>query len=671
MLKANKCHRFCRLISNTSLYALSLTLGNAAYAADDLFALSLEQLLQVQVDIASSREETIFNSVSTVSVVNREQIDRYGYRSIREAISTVAGVDVLRTYLKQSIPTSRGVLQDHYANKLLVMINKVPTSHGATGETILERINIHDVERIEVLKGPASVIYGTNAYSGAINIVLKNTEKEQGQAYAGIGSSGQSTLGLSKTWVSESGDAGLFISANTENSHDSSVNFIDEDGVAIDVDDYNDSENINIQGRYKSHELSINVYRGEEGYFGVIPKASFGVGNQHKVEGYLLAYQFSHQINDRSSLEFLANYDWNGRVFSRDADNDEQGEIEATYFNSSAIFNSQLFDNYSLELGVNYDFREIDVFQFVLSDGSRIDYDGNLTGKDVSETSFFAQLGYESDKIKGLLGARVVDHELFGENISVRGTMVYSVSDSSTLKFIAGQSYRSPSLFELFIVGRNNVIIGNPELKPEESNSFEVSYLKSLGDLFLQGNVYYADYKNKIQRGIENATLPDGSGITLTDATVYTNGRDFSAYGLELEARYRYKQFDSFLNFNLIDGNSEDKEPDSDHYNFKYVPDYTLSAGLSKTINNFLVSSSINYRTGAQGPESSVDASTTVDVFLGYDQKSKLADIEHRLRINNLTDTTVEVAEYARRRGVNSVPMNFGRSLAYEFRLSF
>ena len=145
---------------------------------------SLQELLEMGIDIASFKEQTIFNTPSTVSVIDKETIKRFNFNTISEALNTVAGFSVMRTYLKRNLPTSRGILQDHYANKVLVMINNIPTWHAGTGEGSIDRVDIADVERIEVLKGPASVLYGTNAYSGAINIVLK--KPEPGKLHANV-----------------------------------------------------------------------------------------------------------------------------------------------------------------------------------------------------------------------------------------------------------------------------------------------------------------------------------------------------------------------------------------------------------------------------------------------------------------------------------------------------
>lgn len=270
----------------------------SAESIDDLFAMSLEELLQVPITVSSTKKENIFESVSTVSILTEQHIQQYGFRSVGEAIQTLAGIDVLRTYFKKNIATSRGILQDHYANKVLLMINKMPTVNGATGEAILDKINIRDVERIEVLKGPASVLYGTNAYSGAINIVLKGANSKKTQASLGLGSSSQYIVGASTTIPSADDNSGLFLSAYSSKSERNRLDFTDETGVLGDITDFDDIDTLTVQGRYKSHDFLINGYQGAEGYLGVAPRFSFGAGNQHELDGYMVGYRYSYVVND-------------------------------------------------------------------------------------------------------------------------------------------------------------------------------------------------------------------------------------------------------------------------------------------------------------------------------------------------------------------------------------
>lgn len=335
------------------------------------------------------------------------------------------------------------------------------------------------------------------------------------------------------------------------------------------------------------------------------------------------------------------------------------------------VYSQALNDKFDISIGADLDYREIDVFQFELNDGSVIDYDGNLAGQTVRESSIYSQLGYQNERWKALFGIRRADNELFGINVSSRGTLMYSFSENRSLKFIAGQSYRSPSLFELYIVGRNNVIIGNPNLQPEQSTSYELAYVKAVGNFFVQGSIYYADYENKIFRGRGDALVPNGSGLFIENAIVYSNGVSFVATGLEVETRYSMEGIDVFANINVIDGDDGDMRPGSDNYNFKYVPDYTLTAGASTELHGGTVSLVLRHRASTEGPEASIGSSTEVDVSLSYPQSWNSLSLLHRLRMTNLTDEVNYVPEYARRRGLNEVPNSLGRAFNYELQIVF
>ncbi|MCJ8344997.1 hypothetical protein MJH12_05615, partial [bacterium] len=87
---------------------------------------SLKQLFT----IASHLPEDRFSSTSTVYIISKNDIENYNYLTISEALSHVPGFEISRSYLKHDIATSRGVLQNQYANKILFMIENIPTWHA-------------------------------------------------------------------------------------------------------------------------------------------------------------------------------------------------------------------------------------------------------------------------------------------------------------------------------------------------------------------------------------------------------------------------------------------------------------------------------------------------------------------------------------------------------------
>ncbi len=642
----------------------------SAEEADYYLQLSLQELLQMETSIASGESSSILKSISTVSVITRDDIERFNYATLEEALKTLAGFDVSRTYFQKSIPTGRGILQDHYANKVLLMINNVPTWHAVTGELHLARINIHDVEKIEVLKGPASVLYGTNAYSGAINVVLKKPEETLNRISVAAGDDHHYEAGGSWSYVSEQHDLSLLLSAQSKHGGRQPVRFVDEDGQRGHYDDYTDSNILTLNGRYQNHSLLFNAYDNTEAYMGIEPFYDLGVGAGQDLRGYLLGYQFEMAPDDVSKLKISARYDWNERRFLRSVSQGVRGETSGYHLAAKISYSRQLNDYYYAEGGIDADYRVSEVYRNYLPGAYTLTHN-NLKGQDVMEYSVFASLGYERDNWKWNIGLRNVENELFTNALSGRATLVYSLSESSSVKLIAGQSYRSPSMFELYFIPPEQTIFGNPELSPEKSTSYELAYLKSFGNFFVQMNAYRGVYQDRIYRDTADVRLPDNT--IAYDTLRYTNGDHFDSTGLEIEARYNSANWSAFGNFNWQKGSDGDRLAGTDHYNFKYIPTYTTSAGMSRRFGDINLSSVFNFRSGTDGTtEQDIESSLTLDLAASYKHRlGQDSHLKHRLKLNNVTDERVEVADYARRRGLEHVPQLAGRSLIYELSLFF
>ena len=660
------------LRSSLGLFMLLIAAPVAAETdLDELLDMSLDELVQLETTIASGKSASIFKSISTVSVITKEDINRYNFRTVADAIQTIAGFDIYRTYFKNQIPTARGILQDHYANKVLLMINNVPTWHAITGEANVDRVNIHDVEKIEVLKGPASVLYGSNAYSGAVNIVLKKPQQSENSLYASAGNHEQYGAGGSMSRVNEKGDASIFVSVNGEHSDRQSVDFADETGVDSDFDDYLDTQNVNISGQYKSHKLLINLYNNTEAYMGIIPRNDFGIGEGHDVRGYLLGYQYEYDFDNAGQLSFSSSYDWNEREFLRSESAGTRGEATGYRFSGQLKYYQRFDQHFYFDTGVDYETRESDDYRNYIEDTGETITHNNMKGKSVWEYSAFASVGYENNDWTWNIGLRNTENELFDNQLSGRVTLVRSLSATSSVKFIASESYRSPSLFELYFIPPEETVFGNTDLSPEKSRSYEMAFLKSFGRVFTQANIYYASYSNKIQRIQTDVTTVDGR--TILDTFLYKNGDDFDVAGLELEAHHRSETWSSFTNFNYQHGNDGDEVPGTDHYNFKYVPSYTVAFGLSKIINNITLSSVLNFRDSTKGTtDKDIASSVTLDLAASYShQWTKGYQLKHILRLANVTDEQVDNADYARRRGLEAVPNTVGSLVSYELSLDF
>ncbi|MDM8569713.1 TonB-dependent receptor, partial [Thiotrichales bacterium HSG1] len=553
------------------------------------------------------------------------------------------------------------------ANKVLVMINNIPSWHAITGEGNLDRLDIHDVERIEVLRGPASVIYGSQAYVGAINIVLRKNTKE---LHASIGSKDRYSIGANYRYNSPDG-LSIFTALNKKQGQRLDDNFTDEVGVNGNIKDYHDSFNATATLEYKDHALLLNVFRNDEGnYEGSTQKFSAGAGNNHDVDGILLGYTNSHNWTEDFYSKINLFYDWNERNFSRSADDDIRANVLGQRIGGN-ISNILSWNNsLQFELGMDYELRKSKEYQNIRQSSNVILAENNLLDRNVYEYSGYGQIDWKPlNKWRILIGSRLTKSETFGENISSRGTIVYSIDAKNAIKFIAGQSFRTPSLFELYFITPTKSVFGKESLEPETADTFEIVYQHSHSYFYIQTLAYYSIYKNKIHRIKDDVMLDDGTVVN--NVSVYNNGEEFTAKGLEFELKYlNPKLVNIFLNFDYVVGDDGDKLPGTEHYNFKYVPDFATSIGIQKSFNKIDISLLGNYSDSVDSRQ--VDDYFNLNLNFAYQHKYNSLQFKHILSIQNLTGTQVSVPEYVRRKKINELPLvGSERSIFYSLIVDF
>jgi outer membrane cobalamin receptor len=648
-------------------WMLSTILIRASIAEEDYFSMTLDDLLNTEITVASTKSSSMLKAVSSVTVIDRKMINDYGFLSVSEALKTVSGFESYRTYLKQNLPTGRGVLQDHYANKVLVMINGIPSWHAVTGEGNLDRIDIKSVERIEILKGPASVLYGTQAYSGAINIVLKKPSEagQAGKVHVGGGNNGAYAAG--GYWLLKAdNNISISASANIREEDGNSIAFTDETGVTDDIREYVSSRNVTFDITYGEHTVLLNGFEVDESYLGVIPRHANGAGNNHDVDGILTAYSWRHNWSDTTRTDLKLYYDENERNLSRSADDSIRANILGRRYGASLKNNVDLSDQVSIEVGGDYDFRKSEEYSNY-QNGTFI-ADNNLQNRHMYEYSGFLQADYAVSDWRFLAGTRYTENELFGDNVSSRGTVSYQLDEDSSLKFIFGQSFRAPSLFELYFITPENTVFGSENLSPEKSTSGELSYQTVVGNCYVQAILYRAEYDGIISREIDTVTLADGT--VYDDVNVYDNGGKFHVNGAEIELKYIIPEImNLFLNADYIYDDDDSQADTQDHSVFMHSPTFTSTFGIQKTLGSFSAATMVSYLDNTKGHEEEVNSSTKVDLSFSYTTKVCDAKARHSLAVRNLFDVESSFPEYVRGKGLNAVPMDTGLSIFYTFEI--
>lgn len=161
----------------------------AQEAAPGLGEFSLEDLLQVEVTSVAKKPQRLANVAAAVHVISAEDIRLSGANSLPEALRLAPGVDATRISGNRWAVSIRGFAH-RLANKLLVLVDGrnayTPAFSGVIWEDF--QFPLEDIERIEVLRGPAATVWGTNGVNGVINIITKSAAATQGgQAVLGVG----------------------------------------------------------------------------------------------------------------------------------------------------------------------------------------------------------------------------------------------------------------------------------------------------------------------------------------------------------------------------------------------------------------------------------------------------------------------------------------------------
>ena len=148
----------------------------------DLFGLNLTQLMNLEVVSATKRPQTLADTAAAMHVISQDDIRRSGATTLPEVLRQAPGVEVARINASTWAVTVRG-FQSQFANKLLVMVDGrsvyTPLFSGVYWDA--EMPMLEDIDRIEVIRGPGSSVWGSNAVNGVINIITKHSADTQGQ----------------------------------------------------------------------------------------------------------------------------------------------------------------------------------------------------------------------------------------------------------------------------------------------------------------------------------------------------------------------------------------------------------------------------------------------------------------------------------------------------------
>lgn len=506
----------------------------------DIMDLSPEELKNVQVYTASMYVQKSGEAPAAVTVITADQIRKFGYRTLGDALRSVRGFELSydRDYTYISV---RGFSRPGgYNDQVLLLINGRRLNDNLYGFAQLGTefpVDIDLIERIEIVRGPSSSLYGANAFLAVINVITKSAERISGLEFSGeVGGfstyRGRSTIGgtyhgvdgiLSGTIYGSDGPSRLFFPAF--NSPDTNY------GIAQNGD--NDSSKSWLASLHYQHfTLEVLGSTRQKG----IPTASFGQvfndrRSQTKDESGHVELRYSDTIFRDTEFTASAYFDraiYHGvYVYSpaagQTADVLNEDASRGDCFGLNARITRTLWQRHKTTFGADFqdNLRQdqtnynLNPFQSVLDD-RRSSQEWGLYGQDEFTIS------------RGLIlnaGLRHDQYQPFGGTTNPRLALIYSPLRRTTFKLLYGQAFRAPNYYELYFNDEVSME-ANPRLQPEKIRTEELVWEQDVGESF---RLSVSGYANQFTDLINQET--DRS----TGLLVFNNSQRVHSKGLEVE----------------------------------------------------------------------------------------------------------------------------------------
>ncbi|ATX65616.1 TonB-dependent receptor plug domain-containing protein [Roseinatronobacter bogoriensis] len=463
---------------------------------------------------ANLTETEIRRAGASVTVLDRDQIEQSGTSRLSDLLATLPGVSIV-TAGGVGAPASirlRGAGGQYVA--VYVDGIRIDDPTGTSVSTDLGQISLQDVDRLELLRGSQSALYGGSAVAGVINISTRRAQEDglRQSAFIEGGSFNTRAAGYGLTYRDDRLEAALSF------SHFRTRGFTAYEGIrgteAFSPDaapDGYEATRLSFSGKYQVNDVFT---LGWSGFF------------QHSRSEY--------DPFDLNTFTFLSDGDAAARWQQgglRVTGAFDLGDVEHTL--GAGVFDiqrtvTQLGERVNRFDGRRYslDYTGLTQLSPDLALGWGTDFsretaksDSIPDGRATSTLGAYGQVLWSpTDALDISANARIDRHSSFGNFVTGRLSMAYQASDAVTLRGAVARGFRAPALDELFGDYPDSEFIGNPELTPERSNSAEIGAdYRAASGLALSATVFWLNTQNRI--GYD--------GCELTDPE---NG-DFSCFG--------------------------------------------------------------------------------------------------------------------------------------------
>ncbi len=531
---------------------------------ENVLGMSLEDMMNVKISTAGKKSEKIVDIPASAVIISRKDIEKYGYMSLEEILENVPGVYGIDDYGPYRKTFGVRGFYAGYPRNIIFLVNGVSQSDGVFDYNVMANFSIpvEAIDRIEVVRGPMSVMYGQGAFFGAINIITNDAYDDTDLAAVSLGNMSRKTAAKI---TGNKGEGRFSISAGYTGSQGPAhpLDQMTSDMPALldwNIDEANDTTdhrlereafNFIFSGKYKKiyADLQLNKSTDELCFY----KPSYAKGSCYRRESVKAKIGFESQVSESIKLDtsvVLNHFDFETEIdlshvaFPGEDAGGTTGEANMLELELDSFIDvNEAFD---LTTGLYLKFYDNTQFHADTSLLNSI-YD-DATGNNIWLWAAFIQASYQPcDKLRlvgGLRPEQMFEYTATHDNrsgsdlythtemdfdeddieLTSNIAAIYSANDHHIFKFMYGEAIARPSFFQT----RDQLANGYPALESERIKTLELNYMALFSsDVTLSMSLFHNVLDNLIVR---TAIASGGNVVTYNtnDGNLMTNGVEIS-----------------------------------------------------------------------------------------------------------------------------------------------
>jgi len=522
---------------------LLIVAAQQSYGSSDLMELSLEDLMNIEITSVSKTAEKLSDAAAAVYVITSDDIRRSGYRTLPDVLKLAPGLQVAHIDANRWAISSRGFNYE-FADKLLVLIDgrSVYTKLFSGVYWNEQNINLDDVERIEIIRGPGATLWGANAVNGVINVITKESQDTQG-GHVSVSSGNEiRNVGV----IRYGGTLGKENNYRVYGRYYRQDHSVLADGASIGDDwdvlqagfriDWNSWQNntVTVQG---------DVYGGNAGAFFTLPifepPYSQLLETDSKLSGGNVLARWTHSRSEASGIELQAYFDRTKRH------HEVAGEDRNT-FDLDFQVRHKLHERLEVIGGLGYQ-----ITADTQDSSSLIWFDSKSRTDNLLSAFLQGSIALIDEKLNMTVGSKFEHNDYTGFEYQPSIRMFWRPGSTHSLWASVSRAVHTPSRWNTDVTSVWAVTpagtpfnpgplplvltsIGNKDLRSEELTAYELGYrVRPRQDLSLDVATFYNNYEGLGTVELGSPFLDLATSAFMVMPAIRVNGVDGKSYGGE------------------------------------------------------------------------------------------------------------------------------------------